>query len=122
MLGYHMKRTLAAILLILLPACTTQKRYTLDEFRDLDSFEATVVKVVDLPDSTTFQTALSGQDKQIWLKTAQGIIVVLDRVPTSIGGNFCRTIDTWLELKVGKTYTFPDLLLPQPHCIEVYSE
>jgi hypothetical protein len=122
MLGYYMKRTFAAILLMFLPACAIQHRYTLNEFRDLDSFEATVVKVVDLMDSSTFQTALSGPDKQIWLKTMQGVIIVLDRVPTSIGGNFCPTIDTWLELTVGKTYTFPDLLLPQPHCVEVYSE
>ena len=117
-----MKRTLAAILLILLPACATQKQYTLDEFRDLDSFEATVFKVVDLPDSPTFQTAVSGRDKQICLKTTQGVVIVLDRVPTSTGGNFCRMIDSWLELKVGKTYTFPELLLPQPQCIEVYAE
>ena len=78
--------------------------------------------MVDLPGSPTFQTALSGPDKQIWLKTRNGVIIVLGRVPTSIGGNFCGTIDTWLELTVGKTYTFPDLLLPRPHCVEVYSE
>jgi len=122
MLGYYMKKTLTGIVLILLSTCAAQQRYTLDEFRDLHSFEATVVKVLDLPGSPTFQTALSGPDKQIWLKTVQDVFIVLDRVPTSIEGNFCGTINTWLELKVGKTYTFPDLLHPQPHCIEVYTK
>ena len=122
MLGYYMKGTLSAIVFVLLLTCTAQKRHTLEEFRSLHSFEATVVKVVELPGPPTFQTALSGQDRQIWLKTMKGDIIVLDRVPTSIEGNFCSTINTWLELKAGSTYTFPDLLRPQPHCIEVYSK
>jgi hypothetical protein len=121
MVLYYMKRILSVIFLVLLSACATQQRYTLDEFRGFHPFEATVIKVVELPGPPTFHTALSGPDKQIWLRTVQGDVIVLDKVPTSIEGKFCGTINTWLELKTGTVYAFPDLLRPQPHCIEVYS-
>ena len=122
MLAYTMKKTLVGIVLLLLSTCAVQKTYTLREFLCLHSFEAIVIEVVDLPAPPTFPTALSGPDKQVWLRNVQGDIIVVDRVPTSLGGNFCGTIDTWLELKAGNKYTFPDLLRPKPHCIEVYTK
>ena len=117
-----MKRALLAIVVILVSTCASQKRYTIEEFHHLQSFQATVEKVVNLPGSPTFPTSLSGPDRQFWLKTMRGDIIILDRVPTSLNGNFCGTIDTLLELEEGKIYTFPDLLSSKPHCTEVYSK
>jgi hypothetical protein len=117
-----MKSILLTIVVILVSACVYQKRYTIEEFRKLRLFQAVVEKVVNLPDSPTFPTSLSGPDRKIRLKTMRGDSIILDRVPTSLNGNFCGTIDTLLDLEVGKIYTFPDLLESKPHCTAVYSK
>jgi hypothetical protein len=114
------KSAFLSIVVIFVSACAYQNRYTIEELRHFQSFQATVEKVVNLPGSPTLPTSLSGPDRQIWLKTVQGEIMIIDKVPTSLNGNLCGTIDTLLELEVGKIYTFPDFLGSKPHCTEVY--
>ena len=117
-----MIRTLIALILILVSGCAQQRRYMFDDFLRLSAFEAEVVEIVDLPAPPTFATALSGPDRRIVLRTKAGEKIVIDKVPTSLGGNFCLTINSWLPIKEGENYTFPDVLRPRPDCIKVFAE
>ncbi len=104
---------------VLEDACD-QKKYTFDEFLRLSPFLADVDRIVDLPGPPTFATALSGPDRCIVLRTKAGETIVIDNVPTSLGGNFCGTINAWLPIKEGATYTFPDVLRLRPNCTQIY--
>ena len=117
-----MIRILLALILILVSGCAPQKRYTFDEFQRLSQFQAEVVGIVDLPGPPTFATALSGPDRRIRLRTKAGETLVIDKVPTSLGGNFCLTINSWLPIKEGGNYIFPDVLRPRPDCTKVFAE
>ncbi len=91
-----MIRRLLALILIFLAARVHQTRYTFDKFLGLGAFQAEVVGIVDLSGPPTFATALSGLDKRILLRTKAGETIVIDKVPTSFGGNCCGTINSWL--------------------------
>jgi hypothetical protein len=116
-----MIRIVFVFLLIILSACTPQRRHTFDEFLRLSAFQAEVVGIVDLPGPPTFDTALSGPDRRFVLRTKVGETIVLDKVPTSLWGNFCGTIDSWLPIKEGGTYTFPEVLQPRSDCTKVFA-
>ncbi len=117
-----MIRTFLALILIFVSGCDHQTRYTFDEFLRLSAFQAEVVGIVDLSGPPTFATALSGPDRRILLRTKAGERIVIDNVPTSLGGNFCGTVDSWLPIREGANYTFPDALRPRPDCTKVFAE
>ncbi|MBI4844199.1 MAG: hypothetical protein HY809_07770 [Nitrospirae bacterium] len=117
-----MIRTVSALILILLSGCATQRQYTFEKFLKLEKFEAQVIEVTDLPSPPTFLTDISGADRRILLKTLEGRSIMIDKVPTSIGGNFCGTVDLWLPVKEGERYTFPDALQPKQDCTNIFSE
>ena len=120
----NMVRTLFALILILIfmGGCASQRRYTFDKFLRLSTFQAEVVEIIDLPGPPTFAIALSGLDRRIVLRTKTGETIVIDKVPTSLGGNFCLTINSWLPIKEGENYTFPDVLRPRSDCTKVFAE
>jgi hypothetical protein len=116
--------TSALVLVVLLmTACVSQKQYGYDEFLRLEPFEAEIVRITRLS-SMTYPTPLSGSDLMIRLKTSRGGVVTVTRVPTSLGGRFCGTIDPWLVVEPrpgayearGGTYRFPELLRSKPDC------
>ena len=80
------------------------------------------MRITDLPGPPTYATALSGPDRRIALRTRAGETIVIDKVPTSLGGNFCLTINSQLPIEEGENYTFPDVLRPRPDCTKVFSE
>lgn len=107
----------------LLIGCAGQQRYGYEEFLRLEPFEAQIVRITRLS-SMTYETALSGQDLVIELKKPGGSVVVVAKVPTSLEGQFCGTIDPWLVVEPragayearGGTFRFPDLIRPKPDC------
>ncbi len=117
-----MRRTLFPLLLILVFSCAPQRRFTFAEFLQLSAFQAEVVGIMDLPGPPIFATALSGPDRRIVLRTKAGETILIDKVPTSLGGNFCLTINSWLPIKEGGNYIFPDVLRPRPDCTTVFAE
>ena len=83
----------ALILVGLLTAgCISQKQYAYDEFLRLEPFEAEIVRITRLS-SMKYPRPQSGSDLTIQLKTSGGGVVTVTRVPTSLDGRFCGTID-----------------------------
>ena len=117
-----MIRTLFTLILVVVSGCTHQRRYTFGEFLQLSAFQAEVVGIKDLPGRPTYAAALSGPDRRIVLRSKAGEMIVIDKVPTSLGGNFCLTINSWLPIKEGEHYIFPDVLRPRPDYTKVFAE
>jgi len=94
--------------------------YTFTEFLRLNAFEAEVVGIVDIPGPPTFApAALCGSDKHVVLKSKVGETILIDRVPTSVSGTYCGTLNSAFPIKVGDTCTFPAVLQPRSDCVDI---
>jgi hypothetical protein len=117
------RASVLTLVALLTTGCISQKQYAYDEFLRLEPFEAEIVRITRLP-SMMYPVPQSGSDLKIQLKTSGGGVVTVTRVPTSLGGRFCGTIDPWLVVEPlpgayearGGTHRFPDLLRSKPNC------
>lgn len=118
--GFVFKAVPIAIALV--AGCAAKARYSFSEFLQLPSFQAKVTKVLDLPGSVSIPTNLSGPDIRFYLRTESGKTVIVERIPTSLGGQFCGTVNSLQNFEKGQTYIFPEALRPKPDCTEPFSK
>ena len=113
------------LMLLAIHACMEAQTYTGPQFYKLPSFDAMLLAKERIAHgASTPRTALTGVDYKIKLERADGTVIVITRLSTSMVGQICGTSDQMVvaALEVGKVYRFPDVIGEKPDCVKAYVE